>query len=155
MEFARFCKTYDLQTLDDQQRAAVQAVQGPVLLLAVPGSGKTTTLLARLGYLILGCGVLPEQVLTCTYTVAATAELRTRFAARFGPELAERTAFRTFNGVCASILSLYERTGHQAFRLITDESVLRGLLRDIWLGAGYAFPTEGDLRSVATAISSM
>ena len=153
MEFARFCKTYDLQTLDSQQRAAVQAVQGPVLLLAVPGSGKTTTLLARLGYLILGCGVPPEQILTCTYTVAATAELRTRFAARFGPELAARTAFRTINGVCASILSLYERTGHQAFRLITDESVLRGLLRDIWLGAGYAFPTEGDLRSVATAIS--
>ena len=59
MDFARFCKTYDLQTLDDQQRAAVQAVQGPVLLLAVPGSGKTTTLLARLGYLMLGCGVPP------------------------------------------------------------------------------------------------
>ena len=73
----------------------------------------------------------------------------------FGPELAARTSFRTINGVCASIISLYERSGHQAFRLITDESILRGLLRDIWLGAGYDFPTEGDLRSVATAISSM
>ena len=90
----------------------------------------------------------PEQILTCTYTVAATAELRTRFAARFGPELAARTGVRTINGVCASIISLYERSGHQAFRLITDESILRGLLRDIWLGAGYAFPTEGDLIAV-------
>ena len=58
--------------LNPQQEAAVQAAEGPVLLLAVPGSGKTTVLLHRLGYLIFCRGVAPERILTVTYTVAAT-----------------------------------------------------------------------------------
>ena len=59
-----------------QQKAAVQAVNGAVLLLAVPGSGKTTVLVTRLGYLALCCGVDPGSILVMTYTVAATQELR-------------------------------------------------------------------------------
>ena len=51
MDFAQFMTRYGL-TLDEQQQAALQAVDGPVLLLAVPGSGKTTTLVARLGYML-------------------------------------------------------------------------------------------------------
>ena len=42
--------------LNDQQKEAVKSVEGPVLLLAVPGSGKTTVLVARLGYMIHVCG---------------------------------------------------------------------------------------------------
>lgn len=153
MEFAEFQRQYGFAALDEQQCAAVQAVQGPVLLLAVPGSGKTTTLLARLGYLILGCGVRPGQVLTCTYTVAATREMQSRFAEHFGPQLAGQVEFRTINGVCARIIGLYERTGHRAFQLVTDEAQLRGILRQIWLDTVHSFPTEGDLRSIAGAIS--
>lgn len=55
-----------------QQREAVQAVNGPVLLLAVPGSGKTTVLVARLGYMIYCHKINPSNILTLTYTVAAT-----------------------------------------------------------------------------------
>ena len=80
-----------------QQKAAVQAVNGAVLLLAVPGSGKTTVLVTRLGYLALCCGVDPGSILVMTYTVAATQELRARFAALF-PQLSGRTPqFRTIN----------------------------------------------------------
>ena len=53
-----------LAPLNDQQRAAVTAVDGPVLLLAVPGSGKTTVLVTRLGYMTLCRGVPPGQILT-------------------------------------------------------------------------------------------
>lgn len=84
-------ETAHLAALNDQQRAAVEAVNGPVLLLAVPGSGKTTVLITRLGYMTEVCGIAPEAILTMTYTVAATQEMRARFAARFGGELA-RTA---------------------------------------------------------------
>ena len=49
-----------------QQKAAVQAVNGAVLLLAVPGSGKTTVLVTRLGYLALCCGVDPGSILVMT-----------------------------------------------------------------------------------------
>ena len=61
-------------TLNPQQEAAVQAVDGPVLLLAVPGSGKTTVLVTRLGYMVLCRGIPPERILTMTYTVSATAD---------------------------------------------------------------------------------
>lgn len=70
--------------LNPQQEAAVQAAEGPVLLLAVPGSGKTTVLLHRLGYLIFCRGVAPERILTVTYTVAATRDMAERFTRTFG-----------------------------------------------------------------------
>ena len=50
-------ETAHLAALNDQQRAAVEAVNGPVLLLAVPGSGKTTVLITRLGYMTEVCGI--------------------------------------------------------------------------------------------------
>ena len=53
-------------SLNEQQEQAVRAVDGPTLLLAVPGSGKTTVLVARLGYMIHCCGIAPENILTMT-----------------------------------------------------------------------------------------
>ena len=54
-------ETAHLAALNDQQLAAVEAVNGPVLLLAVPGSGKTTVLITRLGYMTEVCGIAPER----------------------------------------------------------------------------------------------
>ena len=51
MDEQQFAAQY-LDTFNDQQRTAVTAVDGPVLLLAVPGSGKTTVLVTRLGYMV-------------------------------------------------------------------------------------------------------
>ena len=89
--------------LNAQQTEAVKTVKGPVLLLAVPGSGKTTVLVLRLGYMIKRCGIAPENILTVTYTVAATRDMARRFAGFFGEELAARLEFRTINGICAKI----------------------------------------------------
>ena len=58
MTFSQFQEQFHI-SLDPQQSAAVQAVEGPVLLLAVPGSGKTTALVTRIGYLCYALGVLP------------------------------------------------------------------------------------------------
>ena len=52
--------------LSPQQAEAVKTVNGPVLLLAVPGSGKTTVLVLRLGYMIKKYGIDPENILTVT-----------------------------------------------------------------------------------------
>ena len=103
MEEQQFLEQY-MASFNGQQQAAVGAVEGPVLLLAVPGSGKTTVLVTRLGYMVLCRGIAPESILTMTYTVAATREMRGRFAARFGEALAGRMQFRTINGVSAVIL---------------------------------------------------
>lgn len=83
MTYGEFQKQFSI-FLNPQQEAAVRAAEGVTLLLAVPGSGKTTVLVVRLGYLIYCRGVRPEEILTMTYTVAAAADMRRRFASLFG-----------------------------------------------------------------------
>ena len=140
--------------LNPQQQAAVEAVNGPVLLLAVPGSGKTTVLVTRLGYMVLCCDVPPAQILTMTYTVAATHEMRGRFAARFGAELAGQMTFRTINGLSAVILQYYSRVyGRRQPELLTNEGDITRMLTDIWQQVNREFPTESTLKELRTAIT--
>ena len=140
--------------LNPQQLAAVQAVHGPVLLLAVPGSGKTTVLVTRLGYMVLCCDVPPAQILTMTYTVAATHEMRGRFAARFGADLAGQMTFRTINGLSAVILQYYSRVyGRRQPELLTNEGDITRMLTDIWQQVNREFPTESTLKELRTAIT--
>lgn len=78
--------------------------EGPVLLLAVPGSGKTTVLVAQLGCLIHCRGVSHRYLLTVTYTVAAARDMKRRFQALFGAGSAAQLTFRTINGLCVSLV---------------------------------------------------
>ena len=147
-------ETAHLAALNDQQRAAVEAVNGPVLLLAVPGSGKTTVLITRLGYMTEVCGIAPEAILTMTYTVAATQEMRARFAARFGGELAARLEFRTINGVAARIIALYSRMyGRTPPELIRNESETTPLLMRLWQDTNHEYPAESTVKDLRTAIT--
>ena len=153
MTYEEFKETWGI-SLNRQQEAAVQAVDGPVLLLAVPGSGKTTVLICRLGYLLFGRGVPPEDILTMTYTVAATRDMADRFAAWFGPELAARLEFRTINGVSARIIRYYEKAkGRTAFRLISDEGKLSALLGELSRKATGEFAAESTIKTLRTAIT--
>lgn len=132
-----------------QQKAAVQAVNGAVLLLAVPGSGKTTVLVTRLGYLALCCGVDPGSILVMTYTVAATQELRARFAALF-PQLSGRTPqFRTINGLSAKIIESCSRLRGPAFTLPGERgpSLPRSSGGSAWSCTANIPPTRPSARS--------
>ena len=147
-----FWETYGKQ-LNTQQRQAVETTEGPVLLLAVPGSGKTTTLVTRLGYLILVRGIAPEHLLTLTYTVSAAGDMAERFAAIFGAELAGRLSFRTINGICAGIIASFgKQIGRRAYTLVTEDAAAMGLLRRIYTDVEEESPTEGDLQEVRTLI---
>lgn len=140
--------------LNGQQEAAVRAVDGPVLLLAVPGSGKTTVLILRLGYLLFCQNIPPERILTMTYTVAATRDMAARFAAYFGEEMAGRLEFRTINGVSARIIRYYEQVkGRRAFALITDEGKLSALVGELCRKATGEFATESTIKFLRTAIT--
>lgn len=140
--------------LNVQQSEAVKTVDGPVLLLAVPGSGKTTVLVLRLGYMILNCEIRPENILTVTYTVAATRDMAQRFAGYFGEELAARLEFRTINGICAKIIAFYSRMiRKKPFELVTDEKSTAGILTQIYQQVEQTWPTEADLRNVRTLIT--
>ncbi len=153
MNFPTFKEKFNI-SLTEQQLAAVQATEGCVLLLAVPGSGKTTVLVTRLGYMIYCLGIDPRSVLTMTYTVAATHDMRERFCAIFGEELRDVLEFRTINGVCAKIIASYEHmTRGRAFTLVTDEKELGAALSAIYKECTGEFPTESDIKGVRTKIT--
>ena len=137
----------------EQQRAAVRETEGPVLLLAVPGSGKTTVLVTRLGYMALCLGIDPAHILAVTYTVAATRELRARFTARF-PELAGRTPeFRTINGLSSKIIEACGRQRGPAFALQENTGELAALVGRIYQALNGDYPTDSTIREVRTAIT--
>ena len=153
MNFYDYLMEHDIR-LTEQQRAAVNAVDGAVLLLAVPGSGKTTVLVARLGYMIFVKHIDPESILTLTYTVAATRDMAERFRSLFGDKYTESLEFRTINGVCARIINFYgRRIGKQAFTLVTDEKVTTEMLGRIFQQVEKTYATESDLKTVRTLIT--
>ena len=151
MKFEAFQSQY-ASSLTSQQLAALRAVEGNVLLLAVPGSGKTTVLVLRLGYMIRCCGIDPRRILTMTYTVAAARDMKARYSAIFGEEPA--LEFRTINGVCARIIRMYEqRYQRTAFSLMTEEGEAAALAREVWRQVMGDFPTDSDIKGLQTAIA--
>jgi DNA helicase-2/ATP-dependent DNA helicase PcrA len=153
MNEQEFLEKYTKQ-LNNQQLEAVKTVDGPVLLLAVPGSGKTTVLVHRLGYMLFVKDISPENILVLTYTVAATRDMAERFSRVFGEDASRGLEFRTINGICAKIISHYGRLiGKTSFELITDEKVSGKILTDIYVRVMKDYPTESDIKAVRTLIT--
>lgn len=92
-----------LQQLNDQQKEAVTAPAGQVLVLAGPGSGKTRVLTRRIAYLIHAMGVNPFHILAVTFTNKAAREMENRVKKMLGGEL-EGLWLGTFHAICARLL---------------------------------------------------
>ena len=152
MSYTTFKERFGIE-LNAQQEEAVQAIDGSVLLLAVPGSGKTTVLVNRLGYMILECGIAPENILTITYTDAATKDMKQRFAKKFGDQYGERVEFRTINGISQKILMFYGRQIGQKPYDIIDKKVQASLFKNIYKHVTKKFATEGDIKNIETGIN--
>lgn len=144
-----------LSRLNKQQKEAVQTVDGAILLLAVPGSGKTTVLITRLGYMIYCLGISPESILTTTYTVASTNEMRQRFISLFGESFSRNMEFRTMNGLSAKIIDYYNQNHGkgQPFELITDDGVLAHLVGQLYQRINNDYATESIIKDIRTSIT--
>lgn len=144
-----------LSHLNPQQKKAIQTVEGAALLLAVPGSGKTTVLVTRLGYMVYCKGIAPESILTMTYTVAATKEMKNRFARLFGPEYAGALEFRTINGLSAKIIDYYSRNHGRGkpFQLMSDGSEAARLVSQIYQRVTGEFGSPSTVQDIGTAIT--
>ena len=151
--FVRFRQERLNIALSPQQCEAVCSVEGPVLLLAVPGSGKTTVLISRLGYMIYELGIEPESILTMTYTVAATEDMKRRFVKFFGDEYKERVEFRTINGVCSKIISYYGSFMNRRVFTLCEEGNTRKIILDILKEKLSDYPTDNDIQETATKIA--
>lgn len=150
MTYDEFKNKFNI-SLNEQQDAALTCTSGATLLLAVPGSGKTTVLVARLGYMIYCCDISASTILTMTYTVPATKEMRARFESTFGDEYSKDLEFRTINGVCALIINYYVKTNNSnAFDLLEDNSKL---LNEIFIRITNEYPSEGNIKDLQTFIT--
>ena len=111
-----------LEGLNDEQRKAVSCVEGPVLIVAGAGSGKTRVLTGRVAY-ILASGVDPSQVLALTFTKKAAGEMKERIAMMVGAAAARRVVMGTFHSVFVRFLREFaEELGYPVQFTIYDQS---------------------------------
>lgn len=117
----------ELRRFTEEQRAAITHREGPMLVLAGPGSGKTTVLTERVRFLIEECGVHPGNILVITFTKAAAEEMKERYEAL--PASAKgRVNFGTFHAVFFKILRFAYR--YDAGNILKEEERYR-ILREI------------------------
>ena len=138
-----------------QQLKAVHAVDGAVLLLAVPGSGKTTVLVTRLGYMLCCCGISPDAILTMTYTKAATREMQKRFVRLFGQDCPQVPEIRTINGVSSKIIDFYARThgSGSTFTVVENEGELAKIVSNLYRELSGEFATQSVIKELRKGIT--
>lgn len=127
----------NLDLLNPQQRAAVQCTQGPLLLLAGAGTGKTRVIIHRIAH-ILAEGVCPDHMLAVTFTNKAAREMQERVADLIDEDRAGRVSISTFHSFCCGLLRQYiGRLGYTPGFSIANQSYQIGLIRNIMAESGY------------------
>lgn len=111
-----------LDTLNKQQREAVEATDGPLLVLAGAGTGKTKVLTTRIAHIILSGLAYPNQILAVTFTNKAAREMTERVAGLLGREMGGLW-FGTFHSICARMLRRHaEALGYNSsFTILADD----------------------------------
>ncbi|GIO43338.1 DNA helicase [Paenibacillus apis] len=104
-------------SLNKIQKQAVTQTEGAVLLLASPGSGKTTTLLMRIGYLVRELGVHPSRIKAVTFSRASANEMKERFS-RYFPGQHAQVQFSTIHSLCFEIVREHYRGEPDSFQII-------------------------------------
>ena len=145
-KLSSFLKKYNLN-LTNQQSRAISDINGPKLILAVPGSGKTTTLVARIGYMIYAHNIDPSEILVMTYTLVASRDMKFRFEKIFGKKDSDKIKFATINSICAGIINRYNPN---AFTL---ESNNRDMIKRTYIQVTGQYPSDFDIKNIQQIIT--
>jgi DNA helicase-2/ATP-dependent DNA helicase PcrA len=145
-----------LTALNPAQREAVEAIEGPVLILAGPGSGKTKVITHRIAYLLKSCGVSPHNIMAVTFTNKAASEMKDRLGQLLG-QAVEALTLGTFHAICARILRREGKViGLDSSFVIYDEedqlSLMKQALEELKLDSKQYAPRA--LRSAISAAKS-
>lgn len=142
-----------LQNLNPQQKAAVENYQGPCLIVAGAGSGKTKVLTSRIAYLI-SKGVNPERVLALTFTKKAAEEMKERIGAMIGFRSARHLQMGTFHSVFCKILrDFHEEIGYSRDFTIYDTSATKSAITAILKEMNLDADKKYDVRKITSRIS--
>jgi DNA helicase-2/ATP-dependent DNA helicase PcrA len=142
-----------LDGLNTAQKKAVEHVEGPLLIVAGPGSGKTRVIVHRVAYLVQVCGVAPRRICVVTFTNKAARELRERLARLLGGRVAEQVTAGTFHALCSRILRQDgDAIGLDKGFTIYDRDDQLGVLKKAFQRAGIE-PKKFSPSAVLSAIS--
>lgn len=154
--FDDICGRFNIE-LNEEQREVVMRKDGQALVLAGPGSGKTTVIVARTAYLILEAGVKPENILTVTFNRAAGKEMGRRFENTFGRFIKGRVHFSTLHSFCNMVLGEYERLRGKSLKRIEgtegNESSKRRILKNIYYEINEAAVNDEELENLLSELS--
>ena len=121
----------EYQKLNEKQRIAVDTIDGPVMVIAGPGTGKTQILAARIGKILLDTDALPQNILCLTYTDAGTIAMRKRLQQFIGAD-AYKVNIYTFHAFCNDViqdnLSLFEKTALDAVSELESIELFKQLI---------------------------
>jgi DNA helicase-2/ATP-dependent DNA helicase PcrA len=124
----------ELARLNDAQREAVENIEGPVLVIAGPGTGKTHILTARIGRILMETDAQPHNILCLTFTEAGVLAMRERLLEFIGPE-AHRVHIYTFHSFCNSIiqdnLELFGRHDLEPLSDLERVEIIRRMLDEL------------------------
>lgn len=143
-----------LSRLNDKQKEAVTTTEGPVLILAGAGSGKTTVLVNRIAYIIDNALARPYEILAITFTNKAANELKGRIESLLGPE-GEGVWASTFHSACIKILRRFiDYTGYDRAFNIFDRSDQIAVVKECIKDMGFnkdQFPPKSVINEISRA----
>lgn len=143
--------------LNEVQQKAVRYSKGPLLLLASPGSGKTTTLNMKIGYLLLVKKVPAHKILAITFSKASAVDMAARFDQFFSSVIRERVHFSTIHSIAFQIVREYFSIHHQNFEIIegnmNNNFDKKTILRNIFAQKRNTIPSEDEMDELITYCS--
>lgn len=137
--------------LNAQQRKAVARIDGPTLLLAVPGSGKTTVVICRIAFMVRVRKIPAESILTLTFSRAGARELDKRYRKFFGEQDAQGLRFSTIHSFSLSVIRNYERLyNRKAFKVVESQALV---LQEVFKQEFKGYLDENEMTELISAIT--
>lgn len=154
--FVEKLKTKYNINLNQQQMEAVSHIDGPALILAVPGAGKTTVMVARNALLVIHEKINPHNILTMTFSRKAAQDMKDRFDTIYGTDISQKVEFSTIHAFSYRVYNHFlKKYGNQKPLLLDSEETLEKssiIISKIYQGLSGEYPSEDKVETLSSDI---